>query len=75
MRKNLLLFKIYRFAANHTIIATGGYERSYFSCTAAHTATGDGAAMAIRAGIPMQDLEFVQFHPTGKHFYFDAKFK
>lgn len=46
-------------------MATGGYERAYFSCTAAHTATGDGMAMASRAGIALQDLEFVQFHPTG----------
>lgn len=56
---------LHRFAAKHTILATGGYERSYFSCTAAHSATGDGLAMASRAGIPMEDLEFIQFHPTG----------
>jgi succinate dehydrogenase/fumarate reductase flavoprotein subunit len=48
-----------------TILATGGYGRAYFSATSAHTCTGDGNAMAARAGIPLQDLEFVQFHPTG----------
>lgn len=48
-----------------TILATGGYGRAYFSATSAHTCTGDGNAMASRAGIPLQDLEFVQFHPTG----------
>lgn len=48
------------------MIATGGFERAYFSCTAAHTSTGDGTAMVTRAGFPLQDLEFVQFHPTGK---------
>ena len=51
--------------AGWTILATGGYGRAYFSATSAHTCTGDGNAMAIRAGIPCQDLEFVQFHPTG----------
>merc|ERR1711881_41220 len=56
---------IHRFGAHSTIIATGGYGRAYLSCTSAHTCTGDGNAMATRAGIPMQDLEFVQFHPTG----------
>ncbi|XP_030764754.1 succinate dehydrogenase [ubiquinone] flavoprotein subunit, mitochondrial-like [Sitophilus oryzae] len=56
---------IHKFWANNTVIATGGYERSYFSCTAAHTSTGDGTGMATRAGLPLQDLEFVQFHPTG----------
>ena len=50
-----------------TILATGGYGRAYFSATSAHTCTGDGNAMAARAGIPLQDLEFVQFHPTGGH--------
>ncbi|RZC41768.1 FAD binding 2 and/or Succ DH flav C domain containing protein, partial [Asbolus verrucosus] len=55
----------HRFFARNTVIATGGYERAYFSCTAAHTATGDGTAMVTRAGLPLQDLEFVQFHPTG----------
>eukprot|EP00929_Paragymnodinium_shiwhaense_P029231 TRINITY_DN167_c0_g1_i1.p2 TRINITY_DN167_c0_g1~~TRINITY_DN167_c0_g1_i1.p2 ORF type:complete len:628 (-),score=170.09 TRINITY_DN167_c0_g1_i1:179-2062(-) len=56
---------LHRFAAHSTIIATGGYGRAYQSCTSAHTCTGDGSAMASRAGLPMQDLEFVQFHPTG----------
>merc|ERR1712087_974785 len=56
---------IHRFAAHSTILATGGYGRAYQSCTSAHTCTGDGSAMASRAGLPMQDLEFVQFHPTG----------
>lgn len=56
---------IYRFFARSTIVATGGYERAYFSCTAAHTSTGDGTAMVSRAGLPLQDLEFIQFHPTG----------
>ena len=51
--------------ANHTIIATGGYGRCYFSATSAHTCTGDGNAMCLRAGIPLQDPEFIQFHPTG----------
>jgi len=56
---------IHRFRAHQTILATGGYGRTYFSCTSAHTCTGDGNAMALRAGIPLQDMEFVQFHPTG----------
>merc|ERR1712203_707536 len=56
---------IHRFGAHSTIIATGGFGRAYLSCTSAHTCTGDGNAMATRAGLPMQDLEFVQFHPTG----------
>ncbi|KAJ0065956.1 hypothetical protein NL108_000211, partial [Boleophthalmus pectinirostris] len=56
---------IHRFRANNTVIATGGYGRAYFSCTSAHTSTGDGNAMVTRAGLPCQDLEFVQFHPTG----------
>ena len=47
------------------MLATGGYGRSYFSATSAHTCTGDGNAMAARAGLPLQDLEFIQFHPTG----------
>ena len=46
-----------------TVLATGGYGRVYFSCTSAHTCTGDGNAMALRAGLPLQDMEFVQFHP------------
>jgi len=48
-----------------TIVATGGYGRAYFSCTSAHTCTGDGNAMVLRAGLPLEDMEFVQFHPTG----------
>ncbi|XP_048849698.1 succinate dehydrogenase [ubiquinone] flavoprotein subunit, mitochondrial [Brienomyrus brachyistius] len=56
---------IHRFRAKNTVIATGGYGRTYFSCTSAHTTTGDGTAMVTRAGLPCQDLEFVQFHPTG----------
>ena len=56
---------IHRMRAHETIIATGGYGRAYFSATSAHTCTGDGNAMAARANIPLQDLEFVQFHPTG----------
>jgi len=56
---------IHRFRANRVIIATGGYGRAYFSCTGAHTQTGDGNAMVLRAGLPLQDMEFVQFHPTG----------
>lgn len=56
---------IHRFRAHEVVLATGGYGRAYFSCTSAHTCTGDGGGMALRAGIPMQDMEFVQFHPTG----------
>lgn len=56
---------LHRFNAHQTVIATGGYGRVYFSCTSAHTCTGDGNAMALRAGLPLQDMEFVQFHPTG----------
>jgi succinate dehydrogenase (ubiquinone) flavoprotein subunit len=56
---------LHRFGAHSTIVATGGYGRAYLSCTSAHTCTGDGNAAITRAGIPMQDLEFVQFHPTG----------
>jgi succinate dehydrogenase / fumarate reductase flavoprotein subunit len=56
---------LHRFRSHQVILATGGYGRSYFSCTSAHTCTGDGTAMALRAGLPMQDMEFVQFHPTG----------
>ncbi|CAB3258902.1 unnamed protein product [Arctia plantaginis] len=58
---------LHRFQAKNTIMATGGYPRMYFSCTAAHTCTGDGCAMASRAGIPLQDMEFIQFHPTGMY--------
>ncbi len=57
--------QIHRFRANMTILATGGYGRAYFSATSAHTCTGDGNAMVLRAGLPLQDMEFVQFHPTG----------
>merc|ERR1711920_376155 len=56
---------IHRFGAHSTIIASGGFGRCYLSCTSAHTCTGDGGAMATRAGLPIEDLEFVQFHPTG----------
>ncbi|MCD6035714.1 MAG: succinate dehydrogenase flavoprotein subunit [Rickettsiales bacterium] len=56
---------IHRFRAHQVVLATGGYGRAYFSCTSAHTCTGDGNAMALRAGLPLQDMEFVQFHPTG----------
>jgi len=56
---------IHRFRARKTILATGGYGRTFFSCTSAHTCTGDGNAMVLRAGLPLQDMEFVQFHPTG----------
>jgi len=57
--------KIHVFKAQVTVLATGGYGRAYFSCTSAHTCTGDGNAMVARAGLPLQDMEFVQFHPTG----------
>jgi succinate dehydrogenase / fumarate reductase flavoprotein subunit len=57
--------KLHRFRAHMTILATGGYGRAYFSCTSAHSCTGDGNAMVLRAGLPLQDMEFVQFHPTG----------
>ena len=56
---------IHRFRAPMTVLATGGYGRTYFSCTSAHTCTGDGNAMVLRAGLPLQDMEFIQFHPTG----------
>ncbi|KAJ2856868.1 succinate dehydrogenase flavoprotein subunit, partial [Coemansia asiatica] len=56
---------LHRIRAHNTVIATGGYGRAYFSATSAHTCTGDGMAMVSRAGLPLQDLEFVQFHPTG----------
>ena len=57
--------KLHRFRTQMVILATGGYGRAYFSCTSAHICTGDGNAMVLRAGLPLQDLEFVQFHPTG----------
>src|SRR5712672_4182319 len=56
---------IHRFRANMTVIATGGCGRVYQSCTSAHTCTGDGSAMVLRSGLPLQDMEFIQFHPTG----------
>jgi succinate dehydrogenase / fumarate reductase flavoprotein subunit len=57
--------RLHRFRAHNVLLATGGYGRAYFSCTSAHTCTGDGSAMVLRAGLPLQDMEFVQFHPTG----------
>jgi len=57
--------QLHRFRAHQVLMATGGYGRTYFSCTSAHTCTGDGNAMVLRAGMPLQDMEFVQFHPTG----------
>ena len=57
--------RLHRFRSHKVILATGGYGRAYFSCTSAHTCTGDGSAMVLRAGLPVQDMEFVQFHPTG----------
>jgi succinate dehydrogenase / fumarate reductase, flavoprotein subunit len=56
---------LHRFRSHQTVLATGGYGRAYFSCTSAHTCTGDGGGMVLRAGLPLQDMEFVQFHPTG----------
>jgi succinate dehydrogenase (ubiquinone) flavoprotein subunit len=56
---------LHRFNATNTIIATGGFGRTYFSCTGAHTCTGDGAGLVARAGLPLEDMEFIQFHPTG----------
>ncbi len=57
--------RLHRFRAHRTILATGGYGRTYFSCTSAHICTGDGNGMALRAGLGLQDMEFIQFHPTG----------
>ncbi len=57
--------ELHRYRAQRVVLATGGYGRAYFSCTSAHTCTGDGNAMVLRAGLPLQDMEFVQFHPTG----------
>ena len=57
--------ELHRFAAKIVVLATGGYGRSYFSCTSAHSCTGDGGGMALRTGLPLQDMEFTQFHPTG----------
>ncbi|MDE3059820.1 MAG: FAD-binding protein, partial [Pseudomonadota bacterium] len=56
---------LHRFNAHIVVLATGGYGRAYFSCTSAHTCTGDGGGMVLRAGLPLEDMEFVQFHPTG----------
>jgi len=56
---------IHRFRSQAVVLATGGYGRTYFTCTSAHTCTGDGGGMVLRAGLPLQDMEFVQFHPTG----------
>ncbi len=56
---------IHRFRAQSVVLATGGYGRAFLSCTSAHTCTGDGNGMVLRAGLPCQDMEFVQFHPTG----------
>ncbi len=56
---------LHRFRAHLVVLATGGYGRAYFSCTSAHTCTGDGNAMVLRANLPLQDMEFIQFHPTG----------
>lgn len=61
---------IHRIRAKNTVLATGGYGRAYFSCTGAHTCTGDGTAMVARANLSNSDMEFVQFHPTGKFFKF-----
>merc|ERR1712156_726632 len=65
MAYNMADGTIHRMKANQTVIATGGYGRAYFSCTSAHTCTGDGGGMVARAGLPVEDPEFVQFHPTG----------
>jgi len=65
MAINLLDGVIHRFKSSMVVLATGGYGRAYFSATSAHTCTGDGNAMVLRAGLPLQDMEFVQFHPTG----------
>ena len=56
---------IHRFRGHIVVLATGGYGRTFFSCTSAHTCTGDGSGMVLRAGLPLQDMEFIQFHPTG----------
>src|SRR3954470_18895444 len=65
MAWNLEDGSMHRFRAQTVVLATGGYGRAYLSCTSAHTCTGDGGGMVLRAGLPMQDMEFVQFHPTG----------
>src|ERR1700759_5537089 len=65
MAWNLEDGSLHRFRAHLVVLATGGDGRTYFSCTSAHTGTGDGNAMTLRAGLPLQDMEFIQFHPTG----------
>lgn len=65
MAWNLADGTLHRFRAHSVVLATGGYGRAYYTCTSAHTCTGDGNAMVLRAGLPLQDMEFVQFHPTG----------
>ncbi|MEE8516597.1 MAG: succinate dehydrogenase flavoprotein subunit [Alphaproteobacteria bacterium] len=65
MAWNLEDGSLHRFRGHVTVLATGGYGRTYLSCTSAHTCTGDGNGMALRAGLPLQDMEFIQFHPTG----------
>jgi len=65
MALNMAEGTLHRFRAHMTVLATGGYGRAYFSATSAHTCTGDGGGMILRAGLPLQDMEFVQFHPTG----------
>lgn len=62
---NLADGSLHRFWGHTTVLATGGYGRAFFSCTSAHTCTGDGNAMVLRAGLPLADMEFIQFHPTG----------
>lgn len=63
--RNHIAEKNFVFRTKNTILATGGYGRAFFSCTSAHTCTGDGTAMIARSGLPNADMEFVQFHPTG----------
>src|SRR3546814_3140292 len=58
---------IHRFRSHAVVLATGGYGRAYYTCTGAHTCTGDGGGMALRAGLPLQDMEFVQFHRSEEH--------
>ncbi len=65
MAWDLATGQIHRFRAHEVVLATGGYGRAFFSATSAHTCTGDGNAMILRAGLPLQDMEFIQFHPTG----------
>ena len=63
---DLKIFWSLKFTSNLNILYISGYGRAYFSCTSAHTCTGDGTAMTARAGLPNEDMEFVQFHPTGE---------